>query len=413
MKIKNCLLAFFIFFPFISCNTQNKVEDSKGKLVIDMDKAKMNPDSIFTASMLFKGIKLIPLETNESCLIGSITKITVFEQFIFVMDHVVAKSLYVFDKEGRFIRKIGSVGSGPGEYVEIRDFTIDRVNKTVYLYDGRLQRINIYDLATGKFIRYVSLERNTSNVTSNGHIEHIGGKLYSDAAFREHTVKNFLLFTIDELSGKENNNFLNVIEYNKGISNTNANRNPYVPFYMRENGDAIFVQPFMNHLIEITNDGVFSYIEFKGKNFLTSDEAKRTNELFNYKSTAEVRNINKYTRLVSYFEKGDRILIDMAKGMQLHRILIHKKTKEVTIFERGRDDLLYSEDKNPGKMPSYGCFDANGVYFYTGSFSSNGVTEFQSFARSGALSPSIIGLDNLMKLDEEDNPILFYYEFKE
>lgn len=80
--------------------------------------------------MLYKSLKVIFLETNESCLIGMITKIQVYDKYIFILDSSVAKSLYVFDKDGRFIRKIGTIGGAPGDYVSIDDFAINHDNKT-------------------------------------------------------------------------------------------------------------------------------------------------------------------------------------------------------------------------------------------------------------------------------------------
>ena len=41
----------------------------------------------------------MPLETNESCLIGYINKIQVIDNYV-LMDAFIAKSLYVFGNEG-------------------------------------------------------------------------------------------------------------------------------------------------------------------------------------------------------------------------------------------------------------------------------------------------------------------------
>ena len=418
MKRKGCVLCVLFIVLINICYAQtNRAEDSKGKLVVDLDKAKILPEKDFLTSTFFKSIKIIPLETNESCLIGNITKIIVFEQYIFVLDNFIANSLYVFDKEGRFIRKIGSIGQGPGEFDRISDFAIDRVNKTVYIKGGRFPRIHKYDLATGKFIQTINFDLNAQGGHVNGFVS-VGGKLYADATFSEHSDKNYLLFTIDESSGKEKDNYLNVMEYSKGISHENGYFNRFVQFFLRDNGDAIFVQPFMSHVIEITKDGVFSFIEFKGKNLLTVDESKRAKETFYYKNyQKQVQNrtsifdIDKYNHVMSYIEKGDYIIIDKLKGMRFHRLLINKKTKEVSIFDKGYlDDLLFVNKENQISL-TLGCYDANGVYYHA--YNSEYTTRFQDLAKAGSLSPNIIGIEKLEKFDKEDNPVLFYYEFRE
>ena len=407
-SVNDCFLVavlLYLYIPF--CNAQsNKVEDSKGKIIIDLDKININPDVEFLTSMVFKRIKIIPLETNESCLIGGIHKIQVFDQYILVADFTI-NSLFVFNKEGRFIRRIGGIGQGPGEFVSINDFTIDRINKTVYISDGRLSRINKYDLETGKFIQSF---RNAGSGRSN-RFESIWGKLYSDAFFAEHSANNYLLYIIDESTGKEKSNFLNVMEYNKGVSNT-LGANHFPPFYLRDNGDGIFVQPFMNHIIEITKEGVFSFIELKGKNLLTPEEAKRAKELLIFKippKMLDILKIDKYLRIITFIEKGDWIIFDMTKGLRVHRFLINKKTKEVSIFEKAHDDLLFANKR--GEMPAFGCYDANGVYFHTDSPEST--SKFQAQLKAGTISSDISGLEFLKNLKKDDNPILFYYEFKE
>ena len=50
-------------------------------------------------------IQYIPLETNDSTLIGSISRIIATPNKIFVGDRV-AEGVFVFDKKGKFINRI-------------------------------------------------------------------------------------------------------------------------------------------------------------------------------------------------------------------------------------------------------------------------------------------------------------------
>jgi hypothetical protein len=423
--MKSFFVSAVIFFVFFSSNAQLKnVEDSKEKLVVDLDKVKY-ADSGFTTSMLFKSIKIIALETNKSCLIGNISKMEVIDQNILIMDSSSANSLYVFDKDGRFIRKLGGVGQGPGEYVNIIDFTLDRDNKTVYILDSR--RIIIYEIATGKYIKTINfdIDEQTKSVFIR-HIEHIGGKLYAEAQFLEHSENNYLLFIIDELTGKIGNKFLNVMKYNKGISFTvNDISNPFPPFITRSNGDALFLIPYMDHVFEITKEGVFSFIEFKGKKLVTPKEARNIFEANSIKRLVERKNVDdasklvgaqklgKYLYISTFIEKGDSIIIDMCIDMTLQRFLINKNTKEVFNFMGNIVDDLLSAKREATFISTNRGHDENGVYFYHDTFfSSSSLQRIITYAKQGDLSPNIIGLEKLLKFDKEDNPILFFYEFK-
>ena len=358
------------------------------------------------------------METNKSCLIGMIDKIQVIDPYILIMDRLIAKSLYVFDRRGGFIRKIGSIGQGPGEYVSIADFAIDRENKTVYIEDGRLPRIHKYDLATGRFIQTIVLERSANAGSAYiNHLVHIGGNLYASSIFYNHSPDNFMLFTIDESSGREKNKFLNVMEYNMGFSNVYGNNIPDRSFFSRENGDVIFVWPMMSHIIEIRKDGVFSLFELKGKNLLTPSDAKR---LFEAYSTKDIANrdhtaflkINKYTQIPTYLEKGEMVIMEMTIGMTRHRVVINKRTDEVCVYKIWFNDLLFRKIEG-SRTFTFGCADSNGVYFRTSINYRSGESVLLELYKAGALSPDVIGLEKIMELKDDDNPVLLYYEFKE
>ena len=261
-----------ILFFCLSCSSpSSRMTESRvsGKYLIDFDKITYNPDDYFLYSSLYKGLKVILLETNESCLIVNISKMRVIEKNIIILDSERAKSLYVFDNDGRFIRKIGGIGGGPGEYVRPIDFTIDKDNKVIYVLDFQLQRINKYSLMTGNFISSFNLEQNVMCFK----IEYFEGKLYSYVHFFVHSDNNYLLRVIEEPSGVVEKQYLNVMAYSKGISNTFGNQ-PSEVFFSLRNGNLVFAQVFMDDIIEISKDRIIPLISLKGKDLLTSDDLK-------------------------------------------------------------------------------------------------------------------------------------------
>jgi hypothetical protein len=93
-------------------------------------------NNISTIPLSYLGSKLeyIPLETDSACLIRRISGIFVSDSFLFVSDN---NRLLLFNRDGNFIRQIGSSGRGPGEYLRVRDFDIDVHNEEVYILEGR------------------------------------------------------------------------------------------------------------------------------------------------------------------------------------------------------------------------------------------------------------------------------------
>lgn len=64
--------------------------------------------------------------------------------------------ILVYNRDGKFLRRIGKIGRGPGEYLFPMFFTIDDKTETIYVLDnGGI--IKVYS-KTGRFLRNLSLE---------------------------------------------------------------------------------------------------------------------------------------------------------------------------------------------------------------------------------------------------------------
>jgi hypothetical protein len=97
--------------------------------------------------------KFIPLETSDDCTIGFIEQLEIVGDRIFVLDAFVSKKLYVFDLDGRFITHIGTMGSGPEEYLFPRSFGIHSEKHIIEIDDPQQNVILFYDLDSYAFIQ--------------------------------------------------------------------------------------------------------------------------------------------------------------------------------------------------------------------------------------------------------------------
>lgn len=88
--------------------------------------------------------KYVQLETNPECLMGSIRKILVDDDLFFIFDKD-NKILLSFHSDGKFYKKYGSIGRGPGEYLDISDFTINPTHNELYVLDKKAWKIVTYN----------------------------------------------------------------------------------------------------------------------------------------------------------------------------------------------------------------------------------------------------------------------------
>lgn len=106
---------------------------------------KINPDEekLCNFEQLFDSLYIVHLETTENSVIGNINSITILHDTIYIVDSWKAKSIFQFDINGKFVRKIGKSGNGPGEFVEPTSVTIN--DSLILVCDQWQQKVLKFD----------------------------------------------------------------------------------------------------------------------------------------------------------------------------------------------------------------------------------------------------------------------------
>lgn len=128
------ILTITVWFTIISCsNTSGKSEQSETIFL----KFEANKPPVTTMlSEIVEKVRIIPLETTPDCYINDIARVFVGKKNILVMSPGAQQDLFLYTMDGRFVRKIGKPGKGPGEYTDIRDISVFEEPGEVYLSTG-------------------------------------------------------------------------------------------------------------------------------------------------------------------------------------------------------------------------------------------------------------------------------------
>ena len=138
-----------VTFLIISCDN---TKDAHPINVIPLASA-VGKYNILNLSDYVSEIKYIPLETNDSVLIGEIRQINYENEKILIGDHT--GNCYLFNNNGKFIRKIGKRGQGPNEYLFLNQAIIHE--NLIYLKDA--VKMLIYDF-NGSLVDNINLRSN-------------------------------------------------------------------------------------------------------------------------------------------------------------------------------------------------------------------------------------------------------------
>lgn len=148
---KTISLIIIVLLLFSSCKEEKSFEHSIYNT--NVHEIKISNSKLLKASFAdyIKDFDYLELKTNTDNYISEISKVQQFKDNFYVLDSK-KSNLYVFDKNGNFIRKIGQRGDGPGEYKDIRDFVINTEKETISILSNRNIKIFKYDLK-GNFIK--------------------------------------------------------------------------------------------------------------------------------------------------------------------------------------------------------------------------------------------------------------------
>jgi hypothetical protein len=115
-SLANIFFLVLLFVFMVSCQsrpaTKESFPDETKVYMVSLENTFDKTHSV-QLSTIGSEIEYIPLETNRKSVLSKITKIALSEPYLFVTDK---ERLHQFNREGRFIRQIGSKGRGPGEY---------------------------------------------------------------------------------------------------------------------------------------------------------------------------------------------------------------------------------------------------------------------------------------------------------
>lgn len=120
------------------------------------------PTQVIALEKVIKEIQIIPLQTKPECLVGYIANLLMTPEMIVTVDSKTYQAI-CFDLKGKFLRKMGAVGKGPGEYQSAGSVLLNREKSEILLYDYQLRKINFFK-PTGGFLRQANLKSGGINI---------------------------------------------------------------------------------------------------------------------------------------------------------------------------------------------------------------------------------------------------------
>lgn len=174
LVLKNIFLTLLIL---LCCSCQHKQtsespiveEDQEISSCIEIELGKNLKDSgkKMLLSDLVDDVEFVKLETTNASLLAPIRRTLLFNDHLFINTVGVGDNtalISVFDRSGKFIRKVGRIGQGPGEYRLARDIAVN--DSLLFINVNWLKKIMVYNWHTGKFVKDIPISREVKCISS-------------------------------------------------------------------------------------------------------------------------------------------------------------------------------------------------------------------------------------------------------
>jgi len=367
---KYCILLIIIL---CACNPTQK---QPTEIIIDINEIKTIPFD----SLKIKNLEYIPLETNADVLISTINKMLVLDNRIYVADYYVAKTLFVFDFQGKLILKIDKLGKGPGEYINFIDFNVTE-SGDIYLWDVAQQKLIKYS-KDGKFVSEITISAQLINF-----MLFPNNRLYANQTFENGRFSNDLAY-YDWNAGKFNQILPIIISEQLDLVQHT------LQYFFHSPHACYFIQRFSKIAYKLDEYDAVPYIEFENMPLPPKSIIERWK-----KDSKEMFMDQKYIKnLSSIYESEDYITFVMY-FMLPHQLIYQKKTNKCF-----RISDLYE------RLGSYTIAACNGNMYF--SIIETDLMKALNTIQKNANDLQLSNSKQLRELEEESNPVIALFQFE-
>jgi len=393
--IKNSCKILFLCLSVSLCFGCKKPKDIVSVVSNDYLKTVLVPKPVdFSDVNIIEDLEFIVLETSDKSLFGTVSRMRVYSDRIFLLDPIYAQELFVYTMDGKHISTIGANrGQGPQDFVKLSNFEIDYVNELLLVMDNWGQKFMMYDF-DGNFIRRIDSKFHVTEAVllPDDHIVHAK---QSD----EH-----------KLPGQSNNKII-ITDFNQNIikegfafdDNKNINMTNNGIIRSLPNGEIIFAPRLRDTIYNVTIDSItpkyaidYGVNKRISKQTIEGFKEDRENPINVDKALIRIINEGYMCFFGRNVESVDHLYLSLGFNSYTIAVFYNKNTGA---------SIALSNDGEREKRIESGlyrllCSDEEG-YFY-------GSLNTTQIDRLIPLFPKLKEIDDL----EDMNPIIFRYKIK-
>lgn len=371
-------MKYLFFFLCLCCVLSVSAQKP---VVINLAKAISESPKEIMLNELASDIRYVPLETTDDCLMNN-----EFYIMQYTGEDIITSGIFHFDKNGKFLNKIGSKGQGPEEYLQGLFAFGDWKNKLLYVQNWTTLTCYGFD---GTFVRSVptpQLNMGAAGLFDENHI------LYSNDIYYADKANPIQLYMVDSQNGKTVSKWRGHLEENKKYGMILTSRD-----FMYNYDNSLFYKPALENVI-------FKILSPKKRQLVYKFDCSGKDIDV---SADEVDPKKRFQFLSVYWAKETAQYLFVNYGMKnISRLGIYDKEKKTFTNVTIKDNLAGGYDIHPAWTS-----DDNHLLmvYYAGGL----LQDKEKRYSTGLLPERKKELDELLKnIKEDDNPVVILVTLK-
>ena len=136
------LLPAAALLALVACGGNAAMKADDGASIVRIDPTR--PGTIHTADFISSADYLI-LESTPGSMIRQVDRLCVMDSLLLVADYA-SRSVFIFDREGRYRSRISRVGRSREEYLSMNAVAFDTLHGEVLVHDIMAEKLLVYGL---------------------------------------------------------------------------------------------------------------------------------------------------------------------------------------------------------------------------------------------------------------------------
>jgi len=290
---------------------------ASGASMIRINIDNMDYQSVLKYSDVFEQVSFVKLETLENSVIGRIDKIVATEDKFVILDASMAKTVLVFDHNGKFLNRIGTNGNGPQEYDSPSDIVYNKYEDELLVLCHNKKTILRFTL-DGVFVGQIMFEWWVNSIFVTGEDSYL---LYFNNYIQPNQKKNDYNIAIINKEGAVVNNFLPFEEETGELS-------PPKPIFSFYNDEVIFAPYYATAIYTLANQTLTP------KYYLNFGKKAIPEAIIKGKSNRELRQVsidNDYAFNLASFETATHVVCQFSYKGLIFDCFYAKESKKTKI----------------------------------------------------------------------------------